>query len=216
MDFQTCKTLGGVGAILLLIGCLSSISPAVGLLGLIGIILILIALNGFADYYKEKGIFNNALYGIIIFIVGFVVTIAVVVYMLVDFLTSLGIDMADWQSFQTIDWQNVMTPDKIMNLVGSGIIALVILFIFSILGAYFLKRSLDLLAAKTEVKLFATTGLILLIGAVLTIILIGFILIFVAIILLIVAFFSIKTPTSTPTPAPPATPEASKPPMQNP
>jgi uncharacterized membrane protein len=205
MDFQTCKTLGGVGAILLLIGCLSSVSPAVGFLGLVGIILVLIALNGFADYYKEKGIFNNALYGIIVFIVGFVVTIAVVVYMLVDFLTSLGIDMADWQSFQTIDWTSVMTPDKIMNLVGSGI-----------LGAYFLKRSLDLLAAKTEVKLFGTTGLILLIGAVLTIILIGFILIFVAIILLIVAFFSIKTPTATPTPTPPATAEASKPPMQNP
>jgi uncharacterized membrane protein len=214
MDFQTCKTLGGVGAILLLIGCLSSVSPAVGFLGLVGIILVLIALNGFADYYKEKGIFNNALYGIIIFIVGFVITIAVVVYMLVDFLTSLGIDLGDWQSFQTIDWTNVMTPDKIMNLVGSGIIALVILFIFSILGAYFLKRSLDLLAAKTEVKLFGTTGLILLIGAVLTIILIGFILIFVAIILLIVAFFSIKTPTPVPTPA--ATPEVSKPPMQNP
>ena len=78
MDFQTYKTLGGVGAILLLIGCLTSISPAVGLLGLIGIILVLIALNGFADYYKEKGIFNNALYGIIIFVVGIVVTIAVV------------------------------------------------------------------------------------------------------------------------------------------
>ncbi len=210
MDFQTYKTLGGVGAILLLIGCLTSISPAVGLLGLIGIILVLIALNGFADYYKEKGIFNNALYGIIIYVVGIVVTIAVVIYILVDFLTSLGIDLADWQSFQSIDWASIMTPDKIMSLISSGIIALVILFIFSILGAYFLKRSLDLLAAKTDIKLFGTTGLILLIGAVLTIILIGFILIFVAIILLIVAFFSIKTPT------PASTTVASQPPMQNP
>jgi len=202
------KILGGIGALLLLIGCFTFISPAVGLLGLIGLILVLIALNGFANYYKEKGIFNNALYGIIIFIVGVVVTIAVAIFVLVDFLTSLGIDLTNWQSLQSVDWESIMTPDKIVGLVGSGIVALVILFIFCILGAYFLRKSLDLLATKTDVKLFGTTGLILLIGAVLTIVLIGFILWFVAILLLIISFFSIKTPASTP--------EASKPPIQNP
>lgn len=203
MDFQTNKILGGVGALLILIGCLSSVSPGIGLLGLIGFILVLIALNGFANYYNEKGIFSNALYGIIIFIVGFVITIAVAIFILVDFLTSLGIDITNWQSFQYVDWANIMTPDKILHLVGSGIIALVILFIFSILGAYFIKKSFDLLATKTGVKLFGTTGLILLIGAVLTIILIGFILILVAIILLIISFFSINTPASTPEPQKP-------------
>lgn len=208
MEFQTNKALGGVGALLLFIGCLTFISPAVGLLGLIGLILVLIALNGFANYYKEKGIFNNALYGIIIFIVGVVVTIAVAIFILVDFLTSLGIDLTNWQSLQTVDWASIMTPDKIIGLVGSGIAALVILFIFCILGAYFLRKSLDLLATKTDVKLFGTTGLIILIGAVLTIVLIGFILLFVAILLLIISFFSIKTPVSTP--------EASQPPIQNP
>jgi len=168
----------------------------------------LIALNGFANYYKEKGIFNNALYGIIIFIVGVVVTIAVAIFFLVDFFTSLGIDLTNWQSLQTVDWASIMTPDKIIGLVGSGIVVLVILFIFCILGAYFLRKSLDLLATKTEVKLFGTTGLIILIGAVLTIVLIGFILLFVANLLLIISFFSIKTPASTP--------EASQPPIQNP
>jgi uncharacterized membrane protein len=208
MDFQTNKILGGVGAILLLIGCLTSVSPGLGLLGLIGFILVLIALYGFANYYNEKGIFNNALYGIIIFIIGIVVTIAVAIFILVDFLTSLGIDFTNWQSFQSVDWASIMTPDKIMHLVGSGIVALVILFIFSILGAYFIRKSLDLLATKTGVKLFGTTGLILLIGAVLTIILIGFILIFIAIILLIISFFSINLPTSKT--------EPQKPSIQNP
>jgi uncharacterized membrane protein len=61
-----------------------------------------------------------------------------------------------------------------------------------------LRKSLDLLATKTDVKLFGTTGLIILVGAVLTIVLIGFILLFVAILLLIISFFSIKTPASTP------------------
>jgi len=208
MEFQTNKALGGVGALLLFIGCLTFISPAVGILGFIGFILVLIALNGFANYYKEKGIFNNALYGIIIFIVGVVVAIAVAIFFLVDFFTSLGIDLTNWQSLQAVDWASVMTPDKILGLVGSGIVVLVILFIFCILGAYFLRKSLDLLATKTNVKLFGTTGLIILIGAVLTIVLIGFILLFVAILLLIISFFSIKTPASTP--------EASQPPIQNP
>jgi len=207
-QLSNAKILGEIGSLLLLIGCLTFISPAVGLLGLIGLILVLIALNGFANYYKEKGIFNNALYGIITFIVGAVVTIAIAIFVLVDFLTSLGIDLTNWQSLQTVDWASIMTPDKIIGLVGSGIVALVILFIFCILGAYFLRKSLDLLATKTEVKLFGTTGLIILIGAVLTIVLIGFILLFVANLLLIISFFSIKTPASTP--------EASQPPIQNP
>lgn len=194
MDFQTNKTLGGVGALLLLIGFLPFISPLVGILGLVGFIFILVALNGFANYYKEKGIFNNALYGIIIFIIGGVITIAAAIFILVDFFTSLGIDLTNWQSFQSIDWASIMTPDKIFDLVVGGIIALVILFIFSIISAIFWRKSLDLLATKTDVRLFATTGLLLLIGAVLSIILIGFILLFVAIILLIISFFSIKEP----------------------
>jgi uncharacterized membrane protein len=208
MEFQTNKALGGVGALLLFIGCLTFISPAVGILGFIGFILVLIALNGFANYYKEKGIFNNALYGMIIFIVGVVVAIGVAIIFLVDFFTSIGIDLTNWQSLQTVDWASIMTPDKILGLVWSGIVVLIILFIFCILGAYFFRKSLDLLATKTDVKLFGTTGLILLIGAVLTIVLIGFILLFVAILLLIISFFTIKTPASTP--------EASQPPIQNP
>lgn len=196
MDFQTIKTLGGVGAVLLLIGCLPFVGPIVGIIGLIGFILVLIALNGFADYYSEKGIFNNALYGFIIFIIGIVITLSIAIFVLFDFLASLGIELANWESFQSIDWVSIMTPEIIMDLIVGGIAALVILFIFFILGAFFMRKSLDLLATKTDVKLFATTGLLLLLGAVLTVILIGFILLFVAIILLIISFFSIKTPAS--------------------
>jgi uncharacterized membrane protein len=70
---------------------------------------------------------------------------------------------------------------------------LVILFIFVVVAALFYRKSLNSLAQKTGVGLFDTTGLILLIGAVLTIIVIGFLLLWVAMILLTVAFFSIKT-----------------------
>jgi uncharacterized membrane protein len=70
---------------------------------------------------------------------------------------------------------------------------LVILFIFVVVAALFYRKSLNSLAQKTGVGLFGTTRLILLIGAVLTIIVIGFLLLWVAMILLTVAFFSIKT-----------------------
>ena len=146
---------------------------------MVGLILLLMSLNGFADYYKEKGIFNNALYSIIIFIIGIVIAIAVAIFILVDFLKSLGIDLADWQSLQYVDWANIMTPDKIIELIGSGILIFVVIFIFCVLGAIFLRKSLDMLATKTNVKLFNTTGLMFLLGAVLTIILIGFMLSYV-------------------------------------
>lgn len=205
MDFQSYKTLGGVGALLFLLGCVAFFSPvAGGILGLIGLILILVALNGFADYYKEKGIFNNALYGIILFIVGIVITIGITVFVAINFLTSLGVDLADWQSFQSVDWASLMTLDKIMELAANLILALIVLFVFLIIMAILLRRSLDLLADKTGVKMFGTTGLIFLIGAVLTIIFIGFIILFIGIILLMVSFFLIKTPVSkSETPQPP-------------
>ena len=39
-------------------------------LGLVGLILVMVALKGLADHYGEKGTFNNALYGVILAIVG--------------------------------------------------------------------------------------------------------------------------------------------------
>jgi len=199
MDIQTNKWIGGIGTLLFIIGCVAFFSPVVGgLLELIGLILILVALNGFADYYKEKGIFNNALYSIIILIVGVVITAGIVIFVAVDFLESLGLDLTNWQSFQSVDWASLMTLDKILDLVGNLIIALVVIFIILIIAMLFLRKSLDLLAVKTGVKMFGTTGLIFLIGAVFTIVLIGFILIFVALILLMISFFSIKIPALTP------------------
>jgi len=50
-----------------------------GVLNLIGIILVLIGMKGLADFYGEREIFNNALYGFIFGIIGVVVAIALFV-----------------------------------------------------------------------------------------------------------------------------------------
>jgi uncharacterized membrane protein len=53
------------------------------IVALVGLILLMIGAKGLADYYREAGIFNNALYGVIATIVGAIVFMIVVVFALV-------------------------------------------------------------------------------------------------------------------------------------
>lgn len=61
---------------------------------LVGLILVLIAMKEFADYYKEDGIFNNALTRIIAAIVGVIAFVVIAVTAAVDLLREIGISMA--------------------------------------------------------------------------------------------------------------------------
>ena len=199
MTLESNKTLGGVGALLMVIG--PFLGAYTGVLGLIGLILVLIALKGLSDHYNEGGIFNNALYGAIIAIIGGVVTVAVIVVTALDLLSDLGIEISawsDWAALQHIDWEALVTWDILRPHIAVVIGSLVVLFVFVVVAAIFSRRSLTILSAKTGVNMFSTTGLLMLIGAVLTIIAVGFILLWVALILLTVAFFSIKTQSAQP------------------
>jgi uncharacterized membrane protein len=95
-----------------------------------------------------------------------------------------------------------MDVNNLWGIIGTLITALVVLFIFAIISAIFFRKSLTSLSIKSGEKIFETAGLLWLIGAVLTIILIGFIIIGIAWILIAVGFFSIK-PTAPPQPPPP-------------
>lgn len=214
MNVETSKNLGGIGAILIVIAFLGAFgSGFAGLLGLIGLILLLIGTKGLADHYKDQGIFNNALYAIILIIVGVVVTIGVIVAVAFAALSDLGINLSDMAAFDQ-NWAkfvqaftDVSDFSAIYTLIGGIIIGLVIIFIFLVVAAFLYRRSLNTLASKTGVGMFNTAGLILLIGAVLTIIVIGVILIWIAFILVAVAFFSIKTTAAEqPLAAPPPPP----------
>ncbi len=207
MDLQTSKYLGGVGALLLFIGPLLGFVPYLGgvggLIGLIGFILVLIALKSFADRYNDAGIFNNALYGFITTIVGIVSAFGAFLATALTVIADLGIE--DWTD--ATEWTTVLTEetafDTILKLLGGVIIAVVILFAFAILTAFLYRKSLGTLASKSGVGLFGTAGLLLLIGAVLTIILIGFVLIWICFLLIAIAFFSIRPTVVEPPPSPP-------------
>jgi len=213
MTLESSKTLGGVGAILVVIGSLGFFgSNYVGLLSLIGVILVSIALKGLSDHYNEGGIFNNALYGFIAAIIGGVFFVAVLVMTVLTAISTLGI--SDWTEWAMQVQQNITDWNAFWALVEPIVIgilvAFIVLFVFFIITAIFLRKSLSTLSMKSGEKIFGTAGLLWLIGAILTIIVIGFILIWIAWILIAVGFFSIKATAAqqpvTPQPPPPPPP----------
>jgi uncharacterized membrane protein len=207
MNFENSKIMGGIGGILVFI---SFVPYTYGLLGLIGAILIIAAMKGFADYYKEEGIFNNALYSVILTIVGVVAFVAILFLALVDLLSTLGITIGlntytDLMTqLSSLDF--TLYTNTFLKFAGFVFLDVVVLFVFALVAVLLLRKSLNVLSAKTDVHLFATTGTVLLVGAVLTIIFIGAILLWIGALMLAIAFFQIKSPP------PPAA--YSPPPMQ--
>jgi len=210
MNLETSKNLGGVGALLIFISILAFPVPyATGILALIGLIVLLIGMKGLADYYQTGGIFNNALYAVIAAIVGVVAAIGTAVVAFVSIFADLGIDLANLANLDptTVSSELIaqlmnFASSTFITLITALVVILVVLFVFAILAAFFFRRSLSLLSSKTGAGLFGTAGLLILIGAVLTIIAIGFLLIWIGILIAAIAFFQIKAQAAQAPPPP--------------
>lgn len=190
MNIQTSRLLGIIGALLMILSVIPSVG---GLLMLIGFILVLIALKGYADTYKDNSIFNNAFYAIIFEIIGAVVCVAILIYVAAGFAASLGINnLADLSAWQQINWQNAVNIDNILQFIIPIILALIVLFAFTIFASLYFKKSMNTLSEKTGVKLFHTTGTLFFAGAILTIIVVGLIIIWFSFILLLISFYENK------------------------
>jgi uncharacterized membrane protein len=194
VTLESSKNIGGIGAILMFIGVLVS-GYSYGIVTLVGLILVMVAMYGLASHYRESGIFNNALYGVITAIVGVILVAVIAVYALFGFFAEIGIasiwNAAEWTTLTQIDWAN-MGLSIIGGFITNILLALVVLFVFVVITAILLRKSLGLLSAKTGIGLFGTTGTMILIGAILTIIVIGVLLLWISLLLLAVAFFQIK------------------------
>jgi uncharacterized membrane protein len=143
-----------------------------------GQILVLIAAKYISDTTNDKSIFNNVLYAMIFSIIGSIAAAMLIYTSMFAFL---------------------------MNPVGAlmgVIVSLGIAFIFLLLGAIFLRRGFNRIADLVNVSHFRTAATLFLIGAILTIIIVGLLIIFIAEIFMIVAFFSL--PDQLPTQAPPS------------
>ncbi len=98
-------------------------------------------------------------------------------------------------SFASIGLFSGAPPSLALGFVG-GVVAilagLVIAFVFYLLAAIHLRKVFETMAQKTGESSFTTAGTLLLVGAVLTIIGIGLILILIAWIFATIGFFSMK------------------------
>ena len=173
------KTLGGVGSILVLLSFVPYAGPV---LSIVGFILILIAVKYISEVIGDPKVFNNMIIAVVLAIVGVAVG-AVVLFGAVYSLVGLG-------NFGSLT-PGTTPPSGFFGLIAAIIIGLVVIWIFYLIASIFLKRGYDTIATRLNVGSFHTTGLLYLIGAALTIIFVGIIIIFIAEILQIVAFFSI-------------------------
>ncbi len=202
MDLNTAKILGGVGALLGFVSVFPYINTY-GIIPLISLILILVGAKGLADNYNEDGIFNNALYGVIAVIVGAVIAVALAFFAFVSFFGDVGLTFSNISNWQNLFSQ--ITQSQWMNAffkaAGYIFLTLAVLFVFTVIAAVLFRKSMVLSAKKSGVGLFSSAGLVLLIGAILTIIFIGVVLLWISLLLIAIAFFQIRT-----TPAQPTTP----------
>jgi uncharacterized membrane protein len=161
LTLESNKTLGGIGAILLFIGVIPFVQY-IWVIGIVGAILTLVALRGLANYYKEGGIFSNALYGVAIIIVGGIITgilaFAVVLSNLRDLLMQLypGWNGVDWSALQGMTPNTNIDPSAVFPLIGGLLVVLVIVWVFVIIAAFMIYRSLKLVSNKSNVGLFGT------------------------------------------------------------
>jgi uncharacterized membrane protein len=200
MTFESSKTLGGIGAILLFIGVIPFVQYT-WIIGIVGGILVLYALRNFANYYRERGIFSNALYGVAVAVLGSIVAGVLAVAVVLSNITDLLMQLypgwnGEWSTLQG------MTPDttnfdisNILPLISGALVVLVIVWVIAIISAFFIYRSLKQVSNKSNGGLFGTAGLILLIGAIIPII--GLILMWISALLLAIAFFTLKPSEQT-------------------
>jgi len=150
MTIETSKNLGGVGAILVFIGVIPWTWPYGWVLALVGLILALIGFKGLADYYTEAGVFNNALYAVIMGIVGLGVFMGVVVIAAFGMFAELGFDaanIAEWSGGITQLDPTIVT-NVMWNFLAQILLAAVVLWVCLIIGAVLLRKSLGIVSSQ--------------------------------------------------------------------
>lgn len=167
---KTEKLLGALGSIFIIL----SFIPYLGwLLAVVGLVFLLISLNAYSKSFGDSHIFNHFLIG---FIVGLIGTAISLMFGMSSFFSLLAF----------------MEHEKLAAFSLSGLFfAFIGYYISLIVANYFYRRSLVSLGKYTGEKLFNLAGNLLLLGAVLSIIIIGGIIGLIGWMLLAVAFFKL-------------------------
>ena len=185
------KTLGGIGAILAILFWVPG-NVGIGLL-IVGLVLMLVAVKNIADVLGDHAIFSSMLYSVLLAIIGPIIATVVLFEAAASFVNI----------FSGLTPGMTTLPSGFFAVIGIVILAAVVLWVCVLISAVFLKRSYDTIATKLRVDMFHTSGLLFLIGAATLIVIVGFVILFIAAILQIVAFFSIPDQVAPQTPQQP-------------
>jgi uncharacterized membrane protein len=155
-------------------GGIGSILVFIPFVSVAGFILLIIAGSGIADALQDRSIFRNTLGSEIAGIVGALLGAVMIVEVLSGLFTG--------------------------TLVTSLMTLLLISWVCLLLSAIFLRRLNSAIASQLGVGIFKASAILYMIGAALTILLVGFFILFIAQILQAVAYFSIPDlpPSSSP------------------
>jgi uncharacterized membrane protein len=180
VSFESSKTLAGEGAVLVLL----SLIPYVGwVLGIVGVVLLAKAMKEFSNYYQDQSLYHEAWTGIKFYIIAIVAAAVAIVGIVLGAASATNMFAENAAVLFTAG----LAGGIIVLLAG-----LVIAFVFYVLAASHLRNCFNNLAQKSGERSFETAGTLLWIGAILTIIGVGLILIFVAWIFVTIGFFSMR------------------------
>ncbi|MGC9017646.1 MAG: DUF996 domain-containing protein [Caldimicrobium sp.] len=169
------KLLGGIGSIFM---ALSIITREIGtLFGILGAVLWLTCLYLLSSKIKNSKIFNKALWGFVLGLLGWIIASIFGLMSFISFFAFSGF---------------MGNVDRVGFGIGGGvIIAILLAYGIFIVANYFYQEVCKILALATNNKLFSTAGLLMLIGAYSAILLIGLIIWMAGWIILAVAFFTV-------------------------
>ncbi|MGQ9844968.1 MAG: DUF996 domain-containing protein [Caldisericia bacterium] len=164
MDIKEAKIMGGVGAILTVLGFV----PKIGLiLSIVGLILIYLALKKISEATAKSEIVSDFIKAIVLSILSGII-----------FLFSGGAALLGIISM-------------IRGGFGLAIILFIIGWIVAIIGSYFYYQALNKTGESTNLNNFKTAGLLIFIGYILLIIVVGGIVVLIGKIFEIISFFSL-------------------------
>jgi uncharacterized membrane protein len=181
VSFEYAKTLCGEGSILLLL----SLVPYVGwVLGIVGVVLLLRGVKELSSYYQEDKLYRDSWTGVKYYIIAIVAIAVAIAALIIGIWSATGFNFTAASFVPTIAF-------------GAGVVAflagLVTAFVFYILAASHLRNTFRALSQKTGEGSFETAGTLLWIGAILSIIGIGLLLILIAWIFATIGFFTMKS-----------------------
>jgi uncharacterized membrane protein len=145
---------------------------------------------------NDKEIFNNVLMAVILQVVG----IGILTFAVLGGLVSIFAMAPFGSPFDGFGGPGLMDGGAVFAFLGILIVGLIAMWIVLIIAARFLRKGYERIAVTTKTEMFGTVGRWYFYGALLVIVLVGFIIILIAEILQIVAFFSLpESPPAQPT-----------------